>query len=321
MYAAMKMKRSNSIRYLALLCALLLPHVLVDGARAQAEQSIAVLVNDEPITNYDITQRIRLLNVTAGKQPSEALRKRVMEDLIAERIQLQAATKEGVAVSDDEVKELFARVAKSNRMTSDQLEASLSQLGVNAATMKEQIRARISWRDVVRRKFRGQVSVNASQIDQAISSEEPAENQKKSTEFQLQRVRLAMSGSPDQRKIAARLVEAEGLRNRVRSCSNIENAIKPLRKASFKSIGRRTAAQMPQPTRAILLASQEGQMTPPTITSAGIELYVVCAKRTVANVNDEQRQKVRSKLLSEEYDILARRHLRDLRQDAFVEYR
>lgn len=62
-------------------------------------------------------------------------------------------------------------------------------------------------------------------------------------------------------------------------------------------------------------------MTPPTITSAGIELYVVCAKRTVANVNDEQRQKVRSKLLSEEYDILARRHLRDLRQDAFVEYR
>lgn len=289
-------------------------------AYAQKEQSIAVLVNDEPITNYDITQRMRLLTVTRRQQPSEAMRKRVIEDLIAERIQLQAAAKSGVAVNDEEVDAVFGNVAKSNNMTADQLTTSLGQLGVNASTMKEQIRARIAWRQVVQRKFRGQVSVNASQVDEAISSEEPAEGQKKATEFQLQRVRLELSGSPDQRTIARRLVEAERLRTRVRTCTNIEDVIRPLRKTSVKAVGRRTAQQVPQPTRAILLASQEGQMTPPTITSSGVELYVVCAKRSV-NRNDEQRQKVRSKLLSEEYDILARRHLRDLRQEAFVEYR
>jgi peptidyl-prolyl cis-trans isomerase SurA len=77
---------------------------------------------------------------------------------------------------------------------------------------------------------------------------------------------------------------------------------------------------MVQPTRAILLAAKEGQMTPPVITSSGIESYIVCAKRSVVK-NDQQRKQVRSKLLSQEYEILARRHLRDLRQDAFVEYR
>ena len=44
-------------------------------AIAQSEQSIVVLVNDEPITNYDITQRMRLLTVTTRKPANDAMRK------------------------------------------------------------------------------------------------------------------------------------------------------------------------------------------------------------------------------------------------------
>jgi peptidyl-prolyl cis-trans isomerase SurA len=289
-------------------------------ALAQSEQSIVVLVNDEPITNYDITQRMRLLTVTTRKPANDAMRKKVIEDLISERIQLQEATKNSVIISDDQIKEVLGRIAKSNNMSADQLIASLAQLGVNIKTMKEQIRSRIAWRQVVQRKFRNQVSVNASQIDKAISVEAPSGEQQQATEFQLQRVRLELPDDPDQRTIANRLVEASRLRSRINSCSSIAKVIKPVRKASVKSIGRKKAEQVAQPTRAILLAAKEGQMTPPTITSSGIELYVVCARRTV-NRNDKQRQEVRSKLVSQEYSILARRHLRDLRQDAFVERR
>jgi peptidyl-prolyl cis-trans isomerase SurA len=289
-------------------------------ALAQSEQSIVVLVNDEPITNYDITQRMRLLTVTTRKPANDAMRKKVIEDLISERIQLQEATKNSVIISDDQIKEVLGRIAKSNNMSADQLIASLAQLGVNIKTMKEQIRSRIAWRQVVQRKFRNQVSVNASQIDKAISVEAPSGEQQQATEFQLQRVRLELPDDPDQRTIANRLVEASRLRSRINSCSSIAKVIKPVRKASVKSIGRKKAEQVAQPTRAILLAAKEGQMTPPTITSSGIELYVVCARRTV-NRNDKQRQEVRSKLVTQEYSILARRHLRDLRQDAFVERR
>jgi len=290
------------------------------NALAQAEQAIVALVNDEPITSYDVRQRIRLITVTQRKQPSAAMRKKVIESLISERIQLQEATKNSVLVSDDQVKEVFGRVAKSNKLSGEQLTTSFAQLGVDANTMKEQIRARLSWRQVVQRKFRGQVSINASQIDKAISSEEPAEGQKKSVEFQLQRVRLELPKTPNQRTIANRLIEAERLRNRIRSCSNLKDVTKRVRKATIKSIGRKSTNSLVQPTRAILLAAKEGQMTPPVITSSGIESYIVCAKRSVVK-NDQQRKQVRSKLLSQEYDILARRHLRDLRQDAFVEYR
>ena len=305
--------------FAAILCVACLVFAGTESVRAQKEQSIVALVNDAPITNYDITQRLRLITVTTRSKASDALRKKVIEDLISERIQLQEATKNSVVIPDDQINEVFARVAKSNKMTAEKLIASLAQMGVNAKTMKQQIRARIAWRKVVQQKFRGQVSVNASQIDKAISGEQPASGNKE-TEFQLQRVQLKLSDGSDQRKIAARLVEAEKLRTRFRSCSNIEEIIKLVRKATVKSVGRKSAAQIVQPTRAVLLSSKEGQMTPPIITSSGIELYAVCARRSV-NRNDEQRKQVRSKLVSKEYSILARRHLRDLRQDAFVEYR
>ncbi len=303
--------------------ALLLAAVILlaaPDARAQSEQSIVALVNDEPITNYDITQRMRLLKVTARREPSAALRKEVIEDLISERIQTQEATKTGVVVSDDQINQVLDRVAQSNNLNRDQLMASLAQLGVNASTMKEQIRARIAWRSVVQQKFRGQVSVNASQIDEALSEEEPTEGTTKATEFQLQRVRLELPESPDQRTIANRFVEAEQLRRRITSCTNIEQVVGRVRRTSVKSVGRKTAQQLIQPTRAILLATEDGRTTPPTITSSGIELYAVCARRSVVR-NEKQRREVRTKLLSQEYNILARRHLRDLRQDAFVEYR
>lgn len=289
-------------------------------AAAQNEQTIVVLVNDEPITNYDVTQRMRLLTVTSRQRPSDALRKKVIEELISERIQLQEATKNNVVVSDDQVQQVFEQVAKSNNMNGDQLQRSLVQLGVNSRTMKQQIRARLAWRSVVQRKFRPQVSVNASQIDKAISDQAPVEGQQKATEFQLQRVRLELPDEPNQRTIAGRLVEADRLRSRVKSCSDIAEVTRLVRKASVKSVGRKKAGQLAQPMRAILLATKKGQMTPPTITSSGIELYVVCARHSV-NRDDKQRQQVRRKLVSEEYNILARRHLRDLRQDAFVEYR
>ncbi len=315
------MRTNRFFRYCsaAILCIGYLGFAGTATVRAQSEQSIVALVNDEPITNYDITQRMRLLTVTTNSKASDALRKKVIENLISERVQLQEAAKNSVIIPDDQIDEVFSRVAKSNNMTGKQLTASLAQMGVNSITMKEQIRSRVAWRKVVQRKFRGQVSINASQIDKAISGEDPSSG-KKETEFQLQRVQLKLPNGSDQRTIAARLVEAERIRQRFRSCANIAEVTKLARKATVKSVGRKSAAKMVQPTRAILLSAQEGQMTPPVITSSGIEMYAVCARRSVTR-NDEQRKQVRSKLVSQEYNILARRHLRDLRQDAYVEYR
>lgn len=306
----------------ALVLAMTAAVFLAPAAIAQNTQSIVALVNDEPISDYDVTQRMRFQAVTSGKKPTEAMRKKATEQLIAERIQMQEAQKNGIAVDKANIDQVVGRVAESNNMTAAQLEQALAKSGVNIKTMRDQIKARIAWQQVIKQKFRYQVNVGDAQIDEAISDSDSSSsgggNEK--TQFQLQRVRLSLPGQPDQKTVAARVVEGEQLRKRVSSCSNLSDVVKNLRDASVRSMGRKTADEVAQPTRALLLAAETGRMTPPIVTSSGVELYAVCNRRSV-NVNEEQRNKVRSELLQEEYSILAERHLKDLRQDAYVEYR
>ncbi|MCJ7787283.1 MAG: hypothetical protein MUP20_00995, partial [Methyloceanibacter sp.] len=62
-----------------MLVALAILFVVPDRTNAQTEQSIVVLVNDDPISAYDIEQRERFLAVTAHEQPGAALKKKATD--------------------------------------------------------------------------------------------------------------------------------------------------------------------------------------------------------------------------------------------------
>jgi hypothetical protein len=64
-------------------------HAQNSGATLQTEEKIEILVNDTPISGYDISQRVRLMSVTTRQQPTPAMRKKAVEDLISESIQIQ----------------------------------------------------------------------------------------------------------------------------------------------------------------------------------------------------------------------------------------
>ena len=63
-----------------------------------------------------------------------------------------------------------------------------------------------------------------------------------------------------------------------------------------------------------------GQMTPPTIAQAAVELYAVCGKRS-ARATTRLASRRSAKLMSQEMGLRAERLLRDIRQEAFIEYR
>ena len=69
-----------------------------------------------------------------------------------------------------------------------------------------------------------------------------------------------------------------------------------------------------------MTSAKIGQMTPPTISAAAVELYAVCGKRSFRG-DDAARTETQRKLMNEEMKIRAERLLRDLKQEAFIEYR
>ena len=304
-----------------LLLALAFAACLFAGRSALTQEvSIVVLVNDEPISGYDIDQRERFLSITTKRDPSPALKKEATDLLIEEKLQMQEGKKQTVTPDEADVNKIVEDMAKKNNLTADGLAKALGQMGVNAKTLRDRIRAQLVWQDVVRRKFRREVTIGEVDVDKALSeSGEQQPEGSDQTSLQLRQIKFEVS-SGDQRAVAARLAEAESLRARFSSCASVTELANSVQGASVKSLSDQAPASLAQPARLLVMNAKVGQMTPPTLSPSGIELYAVCGKKAIS-ATAEVRQQTERKLLNDELSVRAERLLRDLKQEAFIEYR
>jgi len=138
-------------------------------------ESVVATVNDEIISTYDVVQRMRLLIVTSGIQPTEQnlpdIQREALRSLIDERLELQELRNEAktqkfdLIASDAEVNDELAQIARSNNTTPDQLLAQLAAQGVGAQTLRDQLRAEISWRGWIRGRYGQRLVIGDDQVN------------------------------------------------------------------------------------------------------------------------------------------------------------
>ena len=131
-------------------------------------------VNDDVITNYDILQRMRLLVVTAGIQPTRddlpELQRYALSSLIDERLEMQELRREekdqktSIIATDSVVDDVIGDYAKQNHMTSQQFLTSLAQQGIGQDTLRAQLRAQESWQDWIRGRYGSRLRIGEDQI-------------------------------------------------------------------------------------------------------------------------------------------------------------
>lgn len=337
-------------------------------------QSIVALVNDEPITGYEIEQRVALAmlgapemqkklqarlkspsmndqfkafaikRLQANPPKSEAeqqsrlrqlqgefvgnikkeierefvptARKQAIDELIDERLKVQEAKKLSVVAADDEVDRILAGMAERNKMTIAQFGEHLAKMGANIAVMRERIRASLSWTDVIRRKFGHMISVANRDVDKMVASVQGQDD----VELRIHRVVLTLPASPDQKRLAQRLSDAENLRTRFSGCKGMEDMARGVPGARFDNLGDRRPTSLPEPTRSLLLAAHDDELLPATIGENGVELWAVCGRKVV-KAADTKRETAQNELRQKEFEILSKKYLKDLRTDAHIEYR
>jgi peptidyl-prolyl cis-trans isomerase SurA len=137
-------------------------------------ESVVVTVNDDIISTYDIVQRMRLLIVTSGIQPTEQnlpdIQREALRSLIDERLEMQELRSQGktqkfnLIASDAEVDDELADIAHSNNTSATQLLANLKAQGVGAETFRDQLKAEISWRGWIRGRYGQRLAIGDDQI-------------------------------------------------------------------------------------------------------------------------------------------------------------
>jgi peptidyl-prolyl cis-trans isomerase SurA len=240
--------------------------------------------------------------------------------LIEERLQVQQAKKLGLTPPEDDVNKVLTDMAQKNNMTPDQLATALGEMGVNIKTLKDRIRSQIVWQGVVQRKFRLDVVIGDAAVDKALTEGGEGGKAADETALQLRQVKFEIPSNADQAAIAKQLATIEALRARIQSCSNFATLTKGMQGMTVKSLQDQVPTSLAQPVRTLVMNAKVGEMTPPTLSGSAIEAYAVCGKHAIKG-DPEQRQQTERKLMEQEMGIRAEGLLRDIRQDAFIEYR
>ncbi|MDB5655167.1 MAG: hypothetical protein JWQ94_2780 [Tardiphaga sp.] len=123
--------------------------ILIGHAAPLHAQSVAVMVNGEAITNFDIDQRIKL-SALSGQQVA---RPAVIEELINEKVKIKEGKKYSVDPSGSEVDGAFESMSSRMRLTPDQLVASLASKRIRPDTLKSRLKADMVWNALVRGRF------------------------------------------------------------------------------------------------------------------------------------------------------------------------
>lgn len=285
---------------------------------APAHAAIRVIVNDTPITDYDISQRARLITLTQRKSASAA-KKLAKEELIDDQVKLGEAQRMGVDVSQSEIDNAYANIARNVKMSPAQLNKALRSGGVKPETLKARLKAQLAWRRIVRSRFSGNIDVNESDIIAALKKTDE-EDRKKSVEYDLKRIIVVVPKSSSGGFKSKRKRESNQIRSAFNNCENPGAVLSKYSEVVVQPIGRRLETELPGNMRDEISALEPGKLTKPSTTPVGFEMIAVCGKREIAS-DIAVRTELENELRAKEGENRSRRYLLEIRRRATIIYR
>ncbi|MCC6981992.1 MAG: peptidylprolyl isomerase [Bauldia sp.] len=283
------------------------------GQPAFAQTTIKIIVNGLPITSYDINQRVRILRISGGSATTQ----NAQRELIDEAVQIAEARRRGISVSESQVENAFATIARGINMSAAQLTSALSGEGIAASSLKSRIRAQIAWSLLVQQRL-AREGVRNDDIVAALFAEG---NQAAltTTEYVLQQIIFVVPSGSSSSFTQQRRREAENYRLRYSGCATAIQQASALRDVVVRDIGRRMASELSGAQGQAVTSTAIGSATRPVQTENGFELIGVCDKRDIQSTADA-RTAVENRLTLAKGQEVGQEYLAELRAAAIIQY-
>jgi peptidyl-prolyl cis-trans isomerase SurA len=279
---------------------------------------VAVMVNGNPITNFDIEQRAKLIQLSTRKAPS---RKEVIDELIDEHLKIQLIKRYSIPGIDKDVENAYANMARRMRATPQQFTEQLARSGVKSETIKHRIRAELVWSQVIRGRFQSSFQFSDKDIQARLQTKNPDALAAVGYDYTLRPILFVVPRGSPQSAFEARRKEAEAFRGKFTSCEASIPYARALPFVAVRAPVTKSSAELPPALRAVLEKTELGGVTAPEATTQGIEVYALCGKRPSDSENLPAKREARDELFKEQFESHSARFLKELRSQAMIEFR
>ncbi len=189
-------------------------------AAPQVVDKVAAVVNNGVVLESDVDglmQSVKLNANQAGQQlPDDStLRHQILERLIMDQIMLQMGQKMGVKISDDQLDQAIANIAKQNNMTLDQMRSRLAYDGLNYNTYRAQIRKEMIISEVRNSEVRRRVTILPQEVETL--AEQVGNQNDASTELNLSHILIPLPENPTADQVSEAEAQARSIIDQARN--------------------------------------------------------------------------------------------------------
>ena len=256
-------------------------------APAGLTESVAAVVNDDIVSTYDLAQRMRLLIATSGVQPTQEnlpqFQREALVSLVDERLQFQELRrvekeqKIDIVADDAEIDEEIDGMAQQNNMKREQFLGFLASRGIGADTLRQQLRAQISWARWIRGRYGSRLRIGDDQIAAT-------------------QARLAAQAAKPQYNVGEVLIDASRVGGMDQAMRGAQQLVSQMQQgAPFPAVARQFSAlptaanggdagwvspgEMPPEVQVVLEQMRPGQLSQPIPVKDGVYILYLREKR------------------------------------------
>lgn len=184
---------------------------------------VVAVANDQPILLSSVDEETRQVRKALQAQgtpipAANVLRHQILEHLITQSLELQAAQQQGVQVSDDDVNAALSDVAQRNGLTLAQLPQALATEGENYAAFRSIIRNQLTIHRLEQQVVASNIMISPSEVQNYLQTE----RQEKSSQIQyhIAQILVAFPSNPSPAQAKATLAKSEQILAKLRKGAN-----------------------------------------------------------------------------------------------------
>ena len=274
-------------------------------------QKIAVVVNDEIISEYDINERIKLITFSSEINKDKKIRKNVLNLLIDEKIKIQELAKLGLKVSQEEINKGIKIIENQNKMKEGDLTKKLIEMNISNQSLIDQISGELAWQKIVSRKILPQIVVSENELEEA-SRIETNNFKLKSSKLNLSQIIFDNNKNIDKKVLFDKL-------NKVKSCSDFEALGNNLNAKNSTNLGYINIQDTPKKIRDELSNIKIGGKTKLISTDNGKLLFMICDIKT--SDNKKQKNQIRQQIARKKIFNLSKKYLDEIKRNSIIDIR
>lgn len=308
-------------------------HGVAPAAFAQTPTIIAV-VNDQPVTELDLTQRIAMLEIVESSR-DPLTKQQALKGIIDDAVKVQEAKKFNMLPSDADVNDRIDRIAKNLKMTRAQLVAKLKEKGVPESTLRNYLQADMGITRIIQAKYRDDLKASPAEVSaktadiKAKVGDQMAKimadpRMKPINVYKLMEIDLPVDGN-DPMLLQSRAIEAAQVLQRLKGCGSLKAASQGIFDVKQGKTFEADGAKLPPKMKAALDKAGVGRAVGPMRSKDGIQIIALCETRKLVppkpNFDMPGPDQIERIVLNEKYDKYEEDYLQTARDKVYVEYR